>query len=88
MFGREIGDAVILHGFIAITLYVRTQHVQGSAVTVHEAVLDRVHSGVSTLPLSVFPVVVVAQPTHHPRLCPHHLTLIPAPCGPVGCLGQ
>ena len=71
MFGREIGDAVILHGFIAITLYVRTQHVQGSAVTVHEAVLDRVHSGVSTLHLVRYLLPCSSGSTAYSPVCRH-----------------
>ena len=34
MFGREIGDAFILHGFIAITLFARIDLVERGAVTV------------------------------------------------------
>ncbi|EWM22143.1 endonuclease exonuclease phosphatase family protein [Nannochloropsis gaditana] len=55
MVGKEIGDDRILHGFIALTIFARTQDVATGAVYVQEGAVDRVASGVSFGPMGRAP---------------------------------
>lgn len=49
MYGREIGDTIILHGVIAITVFVRSSDVNKGAFQVQKGTVNRVASGVSNL---------------------------------------
>lgn len=50
-FGREIGDARVLHGLIAVTIFVRTRHVREGVFQVQQGAVNRVATGVNLGPM-------------------------------------
>lgn len=50
-FGREIGDARVLHGLIAVTIFVRARHVREGAFQVQQGAVNRVATGVNLGPM-------------------------------------